>query len=100
MQVLESSEDGSISHPALLKDKVASPAGTTIAGLSELEASGVRGAMIRAVRASARRFTPDDKSCLTIHYFWPLQHIEGACCQHISFKQSEKLGTAQDQIIG
>ena len=55
MQIFEASEDGTITHPAILKDKVASPAGTTIAGLAELETSGVRGALIRAVRAAARR---------------------------------------------
>ena len=32
MQVLESSSDGTLTHPALLKDRVTSPAGTTIAG--------------------------------------------------------------------
>ena len=42
-------------HPGLLKDKVASPAGTTIAGLAELENSGVRGAFMRAVTAAAKR---------------------------------------------
>lgn len=53
--IFESSEDGSITHPGVLKDKVASPAGTTINGIAELETSGVRGALIRAVRASAKR---------------------------------------------
>jgi pyrroline-5-carboxylate reductase len=37
------------------KDRVASPAGTTIAGILELESSGVRGAMMRAVVAAAKR---------------------------------------------
>ena len=55
LQIFESSEDGSITHPGVLKDKVASPAGTTINGIAELENSGVRGALIRAVRASAKR---------------------------------------------
>ena len=32
LQVLESSSDGTLTHPALLKDRVTSPAGTTIAG--------------------------------------------------------------------
>ena len=32
VQVLESSSDGTLTHPALLKDRVTSPAGTTIAG--------------------------------------------------------------------
>jgi pyrroline-5-carboxylate reductase len=42
-------------HPALLKDMVTSPAGTTIAGIMELEKAGVRGAIMRAVQAAARR---------------------------------------------
>lgn len=107
MQVLESSSDGTLTHPALLKDRVASPAGTTIAGmqlqcdppgvscaktplphtwgldtdpcepescasadshpsegsercspgagLTELESAGMRGIIMRAVRAAAKR---------------------------------------------
>jgi pyrroline-5-carboxylate reductase len=35
--------------PAGLKDRVASPGGTTIAGLAVLEEGGVRGALMRAV---------------------------------------------------
>lgn len=42
-------------HPGALKDMVASPAGTTIAGLHELERAAVRGAFLNAVEAAAKR---------------------------------------------
>jgi pyrroline-5-carboxylate reductase len=42
-------------HPGALKDNVASPGGTTIEGLHELEKAGVRGALINAVRAGAEK---------------------------------------------
>jgi pyrroline-5-carboxylate reductase len=44
-------------HPGPLKDAVASPGGTTIAGLHELERAGVRGALMNAVVAAAHRAT-------------------------------------------
>ena len=42
-------------HPAVLKDRVASPGGTTIAGLQSLESGGIRGTLMAAVEAAARR---------------------------------------------
>jgi pyrroline-5-carboxylate reductase len=42
-------------HPGALKDMVASPAGTTIEGLQIIESAGVRGALMEAVDAAARR---------------------------------------------
>ena len=42
-------------HPAVLKDAVTSPGGTTIRALEVLEDRGFSGAVIQAVRAAARR---------------------------------------------
>lgn len=42
-------------HPAVLKDRVASPGGTTLAGLAVLETAGVRGTLMAAVEQAARR---------------------------------------------
>ncbi len=42
-------------HPAVLKDRVASPGGTTIAGLSRLEQGRLRATLMSAVEAATQR---------------------------------------------
>jgi pyrroline-5-carboxylate reductase len=46
---------GTGEHPAILKNRVTSPGGTTAAGLYELESGGVRASIINAVVAAALR---------------------------------------------
>lgn len=48
--VIESGE-----HPAMLKDQVTSPGGTTIAAIDALEKAGFRSALMEAVKAAAKR---------------------------------------------
>jgi pyrroline-5-carboxylate reductase len=43
------------SHPAVLRDQVTSPGGTTAAGLEQLEAEGLPNALIQAVRKATER---------------------------------------------
>jgi pyrroline-5-carboxylate reductase len=42
-------------HPAVLRDRVASPGGTTIAGIEALEKGGIRAALMGAVRVASER---------------------------------------------
>jgi pyrroline-5-carboxylate reductase len=42
-------------HPAVLRDEVTSPGGTTIAGLEQLEIHGLRKALLQAVRKATER---------------------------------------------
>jgi pyrroline-5-carboxylate reductase len=42
-------------HPAILKDKITSPKGTTIAGITKLEDGKVRDSFIKAIKASYDR---------------------------------------------
>lgn len=49
-------------HPAVLKDAVCSPAGTTIEGIAALEGSAFRAAVIRAVTAAGEKSASAGKS--------------------------------------
>ena len=43
------------SHPAIIKDSVMSPGGTTAAGYAELENAGVRSAMMKAIESAHKK---------------------------------------------
>lgn len=48
-------DNGGGLHPAILKDRVSSPGGTSIHGVAELESHGLRAAVIAAVTAATNR---------------------------------------------
>lgn len=50
-------------HPGGLKDRVASPGGTTIAGLHELEKGGFRSVLMKAVEAATERSKTLGRPC-------------------------------------
>lgn len=51
IKMLEDSKE----HPAVLKEQVCSPGGTTIAGIRQLEEGGIRAAFFKAIEAAYRR---------------------------------------------
>uniref|UniRef100_A0A7S3YK16 Pyrroline-5-carboxylate reductase n=1 Tax=Lotharella globosa TaxID=91324 RepID=A0A7S3YK16_9EUKA len=55
MDAVFNKKQNSGEHPGLLKDKVASPGGTTIAGIHALEKGGFRATVMNAVEAAATR---------------------------------------------
>merc|ERR1712154_722811 len=65
-------------HPGELKDAVASPGGTTIAGIKKLEENGFRYAVMSAVEAAANRATELGnlkRNCDSVPYFLCRIHV-------------------------
>ena len=56
-------------HPGVLKDRVASPGGTTIAGLQALEEAGIRGGLMSAVEAATRSFPGIGRGVKSCRFF-------------------------------
>lgn len=62
-------------HPAVLKDMVTSPGGTTIAGLAALEEGAIRSSFIAAVSAAVARAKELGKAKLLQLVQFPLSRL-------------------------